>query len=131
MKDTDIPNQERSVALQKQALANLKTGLFSHPNSVVSNAGDNHKEAQVNKEGRFVYVCSMLWYGMNISANGDVSPCCIDVEYCLKLGNIGEQSILAIYNADKMKNLRDLMLKRALKIILFVCIALFHIKVQM
>ncbi|MGA2775588.1 MAG: SPASM domain-containing protein [Candidatus Omnitrophota bacterium] len=114
-KDTDNANQERFAALQQQAFSKLKTGLSSHLSSVIEDGRDRCKGTQVTEQGRFTYVCSMLWYGINMSANGDVSPCCIDVDYCLKLGNIGKQSIVAIYHSDKMKNLRESHIKKRLE----------------
>jgi len=115
MKDADSANQERYATLQKQAFSKLKTGLSSHLNSTVEDLRDTYKDTQVLEQGSFAHVCSMLWHGINIAANGDVSPCCIDVGYCLKLGNIGEQSIVTIYHSDKMRNLREAHIKKRLE----------------
>lgn len=50
--------------------------------------------------------CSMLWYGVTISAHGDVSPCCSDVNFELKIGNLNEESLIQIYRGDAMRKLR-------------------------
>lgn len=51
-------------------------------------------------------VCSMLWYGVTISAHGDVSPCCSDVNFELKIGNLNKESLIQIYRGSAMRQLR-------------------------
>lgn len=115
MLGADSANQSRYAALQQEAFSKLKTGLSSHPNSAVEDVRYTCKDTRAPDQGRFAYVCSMLWYGINVSANGDISPCCIDVDYSLKLGNIGEQSIVTIYHSDKMRDLRESHIKKRLE----------------
>jgi len=57
-------------------------------------------------EGRFDRVCSMLWYGVNLSAKGLISPCCIDVDFQLKIGNCKNSSLSEIYSGQRMRDLR-------------------------
>lgn len=51
-------------------------------------------------------ICSMLWYGVTISAHGDISPCCSDVNFELKIGNLNKESLIQIYQGNAMKKLR-------------------------
>jgi len=58
-------------------------------------------------------VCPQPFYSLNICANGDVYPCCQFDTYSKELcvGNINENSIIDIWNGNKLKNLRLLLLK--------------------
>ncbi len=57
--------------------------------------------------------CRELWRGaMVVQSNGDVVPCCRDVEGELAIGNVHESSLLDIFNGDPMKRLRELHRKR-------------------
>lgn len=55
---------------------------------------------------KYEYVCSMMWYGVNLASNGDISPCCFDASYNLKVGNIAANSLLNLYAGDAMIKLR-------------------------
>jgi radical SAM protein with 4Fe4S-binding SPASM domain len=51
-------------------------------------------------------VCGVLWYGVNVSATGDVTPCCIDIDYRLKLGNVQDRSLRELFRSPEMTALR-------------------------
>lgn len=59
-------------------------------------------------------VCGVLWYGINVAASGDVSPCCLDTDFKLKVGNIRHNSLAEIYLSDKMLSLRQAHVRGAL-----------------
>lgn len=46
-------------------------------------------------------VCPFIFYMLGIKANGDVMPCCIDWKATLRLGNVKERSIKAIWNGPE------------------------------
>jgi radical SAM protein with 4Fe4S-binding SPASM domain len=53
--------------------------------------------------------CRELWRGaMVVQSNGEVVPCCRDVEGELSIGNVHESSLPEIFNGDRMKRLREL-----------------------
>jgi len=53
--------------------------------------------------------CRELWRGaMVVQSNGEVVPCCRDVEGELSIGSVHESSLPEIFNGDPMKRLRDL-----------------------
>jgi radical SAM protein with 4Fe4S-binding SPASM domain len=60
--------------------------------------------------GDWKHPCHYLWRGpMYVKQNGDVYPCC--QSYMLDgapLGNIGEQSLVQIWNSDAMREMRRL-----------------------
>lgn len=51
-------------------------------------------------------VCHALWKQLVIHWNGDVIPCCTDIEGKLNLGNVREQSLREIWNGKPMRALR-------------------------
>ncbi|HWB83684.1 MAG TPA: radical SAM protein [Bryobacteraceae bacterium] len=60
--------------------------------------------------GEWKHPCHYLWRGpMYVKQNGDVYPCC--QSYMLDarpVGNIGEQSLVSIWNSDQMQHMRRL-----------------------
>jgi radical SAM protein with 4Fe4S-binding SPASM domain len=50
--------------------------------------------------------CLQLWRDMIISWNGEVSVCCKDVNYLLKVGNVHEASLRDIWNSAQWNRLR-------------------------
>ncbi len=59
--------------------------------------------------------CSNLWKSFNISWDGVVVACCVDSDRKLVLGDMRDQSIMEIWNGEKIKRLRKLMAERRLE----------------
>lgn len=51
--------------------------------------------------------CYWLWYNPHIKWDGDMSPCCQDVNSEFVLGNVKNKSIKGMWNSAKMKLLRQ------------------------
>ena len=51
-------------------------------------------------------VCPQIFKSLQINANGDVIPCCVDWRAMNLLGNIKQQSLQDIWNGEKLRNLR-------------------------
>jgi len=52
--------------------------------------------------------CGLSYSGLRVAWNGDVTPCwCGDAEINLKIGNIMENSLISIWNGEKMANFRQ------------------------
>jgi radical SAM protein with 4Fe4S-binding SPASM domain len=51
-------------------------------------------------------VCPTIFYSLSISFNGDISPCCIDWNHSLVLGNVNDNSLLEIWNGESVKSFR-------------------------
>jgi len=52
--------------------------------------------------------CSLLYSGLRICWNGDVTPCwCGDVDADLKVGNIAEDCLIDIWRGEKLAGLRN------------------------
>ena len=51
-------------------------------------------------------LCDFPWEKMTVSWDGDLVPCCFDYNKRYALGNINEQSLLEIWNGEKMHALR-------------------------
>lgn len=52
--------------------------------------------------------CSALWTGIYQAPDGNVSPCCV---WKKPLGNVNDFSISEIYKSDRVRNLKEKMLK--------------------
>ena len=52
--------------------------------------------------------CPQLFYTMAVKANGDVSPCCVDWQGTLNIGNVMHQSIRDIWTGAALRNLQRL-----------------------
>jgi radical SAM protein with 4Fe4S-binding SPASM domain len=50
--------------------------------------------------------CCLLFFTLTVTWNGDVVPCCRDIDGEIVLGNIMEQSIDEIWRGDRIKDLR-------------------------
>ncbi len=59
----------------------------------------NHKD---NKR----YVCNYPWYWMTIDYQGNVSPCCLDYNSSLIMGNVNNNTIEEIWNNGAFKKFR-------------------------
>lgn len=55
-----------------------------------------------------VTVCPQPFYSMQLMADGSVRPCCMLEVECYTVGNINDESIIDIWNGEKLKNLRCL-----------------------
>lgn len=53
-----------------------------------------------------VVSCNVPWQTVTIAWDGDVVPCCFDYDKKYVLGNVGRESLAAIWNGEPMKNLR-------------------------
>jgi radical SAM protein with 4Fe4S-binding SPASM domain len=51
-------------------------------------------------------VCVQIFKGVQIQANGDVVPCCVDWERVNLLGNIKDTKLTKIWHSDKLKKLQ-------------------------
>ncbi len=56
--------------------------------------------------------CTFLWYALVVLYNGDVLPCPQDFSARLKLGNIQDSSLEAIFHGPKMQDLRQRIAKK-------------------
>jgi len=50
--------------------------------------------------------CPALWTTLTICRNGDVSVCCVDSQFTLKIGNILTDDLLTIINGPKIQKYR-------------------------
>ena len=53
-----------------------------------------------------VEVCPYIFYHLMINANGDVSTCFVDWEHLNLLGNVKTDSLVDIWNGEKLKEIR-------------------------
>lgn len=55
------------------------------------------------------YRCGMPFNVMLFYCNGDMGLCCWDYDHIVELGSIREQSLLSLYNSDRMSRIRRAM----------------------
>lgn len=51
-------------------------------------------------------VCPAPFYSLVVKANGDVTPCCVDWQGKLKLGNVNTSTLKQMWNGDVLRDLR-------------------------
>lgn len=59
------------------------------------------------KDARQSYIsCNRPWETLTVTWDGDIVPCCYDYDKKEPLGNVGNQSLLEIWNGERMRDLR-------------------------
>ena len=51
-------------------------------------------------------VCAQMFKGLQVWADGEVAPCCVDWRRVNVLGNIGKDSLYEIWNGEKLRKLQ-------------------------
>ncbi len=51
--------------------------------------------------------CTFLWYSMSVKWDGTVVPCCVDLSGDMPLGDAGKESLLEIWNGQRLMGLRE------------------------
>ena len=59
-----------------------------------------------------VDVCAVPFYILSVLSNGDVSACCNSNDSSFTLGNISKDSVLELWNSEKLKSIQTLHLSR-------------------
>lgn len=57
-------------------------------------------------------VCPLVFYVMQITTSGNVSPCCVDYNESVVFGNVKNQSLINIWNNETFNNFRLMQLKK-------------------
>lgn len=100
--------QEKDIFVKfwKDKLDNQDIILFRDVDTFGGQVPDHRLSSQIPRRKR--KACLQLWRDLIISWDGDVSVCCKDVNYILKVGNINESSLEDIWVNNKWKQLRVL-----------------------
>lgn len=69
-----------------------------------TNPEQNHRF--LNQEAKQVIACPQIFKSLQVNANGAVVPCCIDWAAKNNLGNIEKQSLIEIWNGERLLDLR-------------------------
>lgn len=85
-------NPEESISLFKKA--SLKLGL------------EYREEKNTKSDKNFRRPCGAAWKTPNIAHDGTVVPCCRDLNFALRLGNIKEKSLTELWFGEKITRLR-------------------------
>jgi radical SAM protein with 4Fe4S-binding SPASM domain len=107
--DSDSVLQQKYLDLHREVLRQVGIAYLETENSCYSiETGSTSRVAYFNQQdSKVAYICSMLWYGITVFANGDISPCCSDVNLELKIGNLLTNSLNEIYRSKAMRDLRN------------------------
>ena len=57
--------------------------------------------------GRKYVPCTFLWYSMSVKWDGTVVPCCVDLAGDMPLGDVRKESLLEIWNGQRLIELRE------------------------
>lgn len=61
---------------------------------------------EIKKDKKRYFPCSHLWSSMVIRWNGDIVPCCRDLQSGMVLGNINKETLVEIWNNKEIIELR-------------------------
>ena len=61
-----------------------------------------------------IFTCIQPWQRLNIFYNGDVNPCCGDVDGELVIGNIKSHSIQELWHGEQIKRIRKILTSKVL-----------------
>ena len=50
-------------------------------------------------------ICAQIFKGIQVQADGEVVPCCVDWERVNVLGNINKNSLFEIWNGERLRKL--------------------------
>lgn len=92
----------------------IENTVASWPEFQVDDAVDMKTDAY-GRDTVMKEVCPYLFYTLAINADGIVSPCCVDWNRDLAIGDVNTQSIQEIWQAVALKNLRRAHLNDGLK----------------
>jgi MoaA/NifB/PqqE/SkfB family radical SAM enzyme len=119
----------RGVALDAsgdvRALLNEKWGrLLSPSDGIGTNYAVNWAESGIRAasagmpkdalSSRRRLACRRLWYSMTVGLQKDVTPCCLDYDFRLSVGNIDKNSLRDIWQGKRLAELREAHLRRDL-----------------
>lgn len=76
---------------------------------------DNIEEKNFRIKSPSYTPCMFLWYSMSILWDGRVVPCCIDFKGEYILGDVKKESLLDIWNGERLAGLRRKMIEKRYK----------------
>ncbi|MBN1586925.1 MAG: SPASM domain-containing protein [Candidatus Omnitrophica bacterium] len=104
-RDAGPAEQPRFDELHRYALAQMGIPQAGNkPSALPQTVQQRHSET--NSLSNSIKICGVFWYGINVNAAGDISPCCIDNAFELKIGNIREAPLPEIYRGEIMRRMR-------------------------
>ncbi|RJQ27209.1 radical SAM protein [Candidatus Parcubacteria bacterium] len=99
-----LKNNEHEVAKAQELANEIGVHFFTKSFRVT-----DPEIAPINEKYQVIYLkkpCTDIYLQLGIYWNGDVVPCCYDVDGKEIMGNINSQSLLAIWNSEKYKLFR-------------------------
>lgn len=67
-----------------------------------------NQKTHYGEEVKYKNVCPQIFYSMVVNSNGMVSPCCVDWERKLIIGDANYEKIKDIWNGEKLRKLQKL-----------------------
>ncbi|HAS17570.1 MAG TPA: hypothetical protein DCR39_06725, partial [Nitrospiraceae bacterium] len=62
--------------------------------------------------------CTFLWYSMSVRWDGMVVPCCVDLAGDMPVGDVNKESLLDIWNGERLMDIREKIVSKRYKEIL-------------
>jgi radical SAM protein with 4Fe4S-binding SPASM domain len=84
----------------------IENTVSSWPQFSVAGAVDEDVDAY-GRETVHKELCPYPYYSISINADGIVSPCCVDWNRYLEIGSVATESLLDIWNGQKLRALRS------------------------
>lgn len=106
-RDADQSTQGKYFRLHESVSKSVGLNPMMKGNEVIKGVHQQEIPCGAQSEyEKFKNICSIMWYGINVAASGDVSPCCIDTGFSLKIGNIKQDSLQEMYRSEALRCLR-------------------------
>lgn len=109
-----IPAVARGLGVDRISVKTARVGSYKEAGEFLPSRPDHSR--YLVESGRLIpkrtrQRCRRLWYSMVVNWNGDVVPCCFDVEGKYLMGNIFHQSLAEIWKGQRYRSFRDSVLR--------------------
>jgi radical SAM protein with 4Fe4S-binding SPASM domain len=100
--------------LTKKEMQDMKKQFLPISDAIGLLALDDYiqKTDAIFEEGyKSKFICPQIISRLTVFENGDVMPCCVDIDGELKLGNVKTDKLKSLWNSAKLKEIRDMHFK--------------------
>jgi len=108
-KGMDVNMLSTQVKLVCKHLSTLGKTIMLLPPTFSQENLAAYLKAEWNKMSDQYHTCLVPWFGLDVTATGDIAPC--HVYYDLVMGNLHEKSFKEIWNGEKYQRFREYMLQ--------------------
>lgn len=82
--------------------------LFNYRSKETAAYEDSLSEWYITRDPGKRIPCRQLYQKLVVCSNGEVTPCCIDLDAELSVGNLGDNTLLELWQGEEFTNIRTL-----------------------